>query len=541
MLARCRLYTLQSNNKTLTEKEMSKQTHPYGYWTDDRIIEESKKYKTKIEFKAGAPTAYKKANEKKLIKEMTWLKTDRHKKRGPRASHKYTKDVIVSIIQEYACITYADFRRINEYAYNQAKKYGWLPELGLIKSYPGKDFWTEEKVMEVAHNYSNKTDFSEKEPAAYSWACEYKILDKFDWMKPRSYDERKEEHNSTVYAYVDKKNKIAYVGLTIDSNSRRKSHKYESNSAVRKYFGKNIPEPIILKDGLTVLESQYYEDYYKKQYAKNGYNLLNVAPTGKNIGSIGGIAKWTSKEKVFEESKKYHSRSEFQREAGGAYNHAKHNKWLPEMTWLTTPKRKVKWTHDAVIEESHKYEYKCEFRKKASGAHQTASENDWLKEMTWLKDKKRPHNYWTKERVFEESHKYSNKKDFENNAKTAFLKAMSNGWLPLMKWLKPLPLGKISKWTREAIIEESKKYTSRTEFAINSPTAYQHACEDKTIFKEMPWIKEKKKPDDYWDVKEHVLEESKKYKNLTEFSIGAFTAWRKAKDYGWIDEIEWAK
>ena len=31
-------------------------------------------------------------------------------------------------------------------------------------------------------------------------------------------------------------------------------------------------------------------------------------------------------------------------------------------------------------------------------------------------------------------------------------------------------------WTNERIIEESKKYTSRTEFAINSPTAYQHAC-----------------------------------------------------------------
>lgn len=170
------------------------------------------------------------------------------------------------------------------------------------------------------------------------------------------------------------------------------------------------------------------------------------------------------------------------------------SKWLKEMTWLTTPERKIKWTHDAVIEESHKYEYKCDFRKYACGAHQTASENGWLKEMTWLKDKHKPHNYWTKEKVFEESHKYSNKKDFENKAKTAFLKAMSNGWLPWMTWLKPLPLGKISKWTREAIIEESKKYTSRTEFAINSPTAYQYACEDKTIFKEMPWIKEKKKP-----------------------------------------------
>ena len=48
-----------------------------------------------------------------------------------------------------------------------------------------------------------------------------------------------------------------------------------------------------------------------------------------------------------------------------------------------------------------------------------------------------------------------------------------------MTWLKPLPLGKISIWTRDAIIEESKKYSSRTEFAQNNPTAYQHACKDK--------------------------------------------------------------
>lgn len=114
-------------------------------------------------------------------------------------------------------------------------------------------------------------------------------------MKPRSYDERKEEHNSTVYAYVDENNKVAYVGLTIDKNSRKRSHKYGSNSAVRKYFGKNIPEPIILKDGLTVLESQYYEDYYKKQYANDGYTLLNVAATGKTlvllVVSLSGLQK----------------------------------------------------------------------------------------------------------------------------------------------------------------------------------------------------------------------------------------------------------
>ena len=30
---------------------MTIQKHPYGYWTNERIIEESKKYKTPIEFK----------------------------------------------------------------------------------------------------------------------------------------------------------------------------------------------------------------------------------------------------------------------------------------------------------------------------------------------------------------------------------------------------------------------------------------------------------------------------------------------------------
>ena len=464
---------------------------------------------------------------------------DPHKKRGPRKNHKYTKEIIISLIEQYGCKTYADFRRYNEYAYNQAKKNGWLQDLGLIQNNPGKKYWTVDKIIEVAHNYTNKTDFSKNEPAAYKWACYFKILDKLTWMCPPNFEDRKEDTNSCVYAFIDEDNKVAYIGLSIDYNIRKVSHRNDKKSAVRKYFKKNIPEPIILKDGLTVIDSQYYEDYYIKEYKANGYRLLNVASTGKNVGSIGGISKWDSKEKVFEESKKYKSRSEFKRKSAGAYYHANFNSWLDEMPWLTTPKRAIKWTHEAVLKESRKYKNKSDFMKSAGGAYQAAIENGWLSEMPWLVDKHKPHNYWTKERMFEESRKYNNKKDFEKNAKTAFLKAMHEKWLKEMPWLKPLPLGVISKWNREAIIEESKKYTSKSEFAKYSPTAYQHAIKDKTIFNDMPWIKEKKKPDGYWDIKEHVLEEGKKYKNRTEFALGAYTAWKKAKKHGWIDEIEW--
>ena len=277
---------------------MSKQLHPYGYWTDERVIEESKKYKTRIEFKENSSTACKIAYKRKLIDGMTWLKTDRHKKRGPRKNHKYTKEVILSIVREHNCVTFADLRKLNEYAYNQAKDNDWLDELGLVRNKHEDGYWTKETVLKVAHNYDNKNDFQKNEPTAYKWASEYELLDKMDWMKPKSFEERQDEHNSVVYVYVDEADKVAYVGLTIDNKVRKKRHKYESNSAVRKYFGKNIPEPFVLKDNLTILESQYYEDYFKKEYINKGYRLLNVAPTGVNTGSIGGIAKWTSKEKV---------------------------------------------------------------------------------------------------------------------------------------------------------------------------------------------------------------------------------------------------
>lgn len=80
---------------------MSHQKLPNGYWTDEKVIEESRKYHTKIEFKQNAPTACKLAYQRKLIDKMIWLKTDRHKKRGPRKEQKYTKDVITSFV--YFC------------------------------------------------------------------------------------------------------------------------------------------------------------------------------------------------------------------------------------------------------------------------------------------------------------------------------------------------------------------------------------------------------------------------------------------------------
>ena len=529
-------------NKTKLTKNTSvikENPHPAGYWTREKIIEESHKYKTKSDFKHNSPSAYAKACRLHIIKSMNWFEDGRRKKRGPNKEHKYTIETVRTIIKEHNCITVTDLRKVNEYAYKIAKNNNWLKELGLKENKHEDGYWTVDKVWNIALQYSNKTDFSKHERVAYKWAGQYGLLEKMTWMKSPTYDERREAHDSEVYAFVDEKNKVVYVGLSVDTQNRKRSHKHQKNSAVKRYFKNKFPEPLILKSRLTIDESTYWEDYFKQKYIRKGYKILNVAPTGQGSGSIGGISKWTSKEAVFEESHKYNSRSEFKRKSGGAYNHALSNGWLIEMTWLQKPSPKIKWTREKVFKESHKYQYKGDFCNGSPRAYEVAKDNGWLEEMTWIKEKRKPCNYWTRERVFEESHKYTNKKDFEANANTAFQKAIQNGWLKQMPWLTPLPLGPVSIWTREKIIDESKKYTSRTEFAEKSPTAYHHACEDKSIFQEMPWIVEKKKPDGWWNDKARVMEEGHKYTSRTAFANGSYSAWKSAKLNGWIDEMIW--
>ena len=150
----------------------------------------------------------------------------------------------------------------------------------------------------MAKQYSNKEDFRKNEPVARTWASKYGLLDKMSWMRCPTYDERRENRDSEVYAFIDEVNKVAYVGLSIDTNQRKRAHKSDKKSAVKKYFGKNVPEPKVLMTKLTIDESTYWEDYYKKKYSKEGYTLLNVAATGLGTGSIGGISKSSVRKQV---------------------------------------------------------------------------------------------------------------------------------------------------------------------------------------------------------------------------------------------------
>lgn len=251
--------------------------------------------------------------------------------------------------------------------------------------------------------------------------------------------------------------------------------------------------------------------------------------------------KWT-KETVFEESKKYSSRSEFKKKKSGAFRIAYMNGWLDEMIWLVRPTAKpIKWTKEAVFEESRKYFIVTEFMNNAVTAYTIAKNNNWLTEMDWLAPSKRkPSGYWKiKENVINESKNYKSVTEFQRKNSRAFDSAKLNGWLDEMDWLAKTNRKPVGYWKeKNNVFEESQKYNNRSEFCEGCYLAYITAKNNGWL-KEMTWLKKtRNSPKGYWEDKEKVFKEARKYKYKSEFRHKAPSAYKSALLHHWLGEME---
>lgn len=93
---------------------------------------------------------------------------------------------------------------------------------------------------------------------------------------------------------------------------------------------------------------------------------------------------------------------------------------------------------------------------------------------------------------------------------------------------------------KENVMNESKKFNSRTEFKKKSGNAYNSATKNKWI-NEMPWLDKKssKHPKGYWKDRENMMAEARKYSTKEEFKNGNLTAFLASYRYGYIDEMDW--
>lgn len=140
-------------------------------------------------------------------------------------------------------------------------------------------------------------------------------------------------------------------------------------------------------------------------------------------------------EEVYEIAKNYTCSSDFQKGNGSAYGKARENDWIKDYYWF---KRKLHspYTYQECYNEAKKFTSRVEFAKGNTGVYHAALDHGWLDDYTWFESPQKPFNYWTKERVVEESKKYKNRGEFHDNNGTAYSKARLNGWLDEFTWLK---------------------------------------------------------------------------------------------------------
>jgi hypothetical protein len=76
--------------------------------------------------------------------------------------------------------------------------------------------------------------------------------------------------------------------------------------------------------------------------------------------------------------------------------------------------------------------------------------------------------------VLIEAAKFSMKSDFAKDSPGAYSAALRYGWLEDSDW-ETAPPSRKSKWTKEKVSIEAKKYNRRGHFQKENPSAYNYA------------------------------------------------------------------
>lgn len=259
-----------------------------------------------------------------------------------------------------------NFWAIKENCINEASKYKSITELkrncygcysSLLKHKWEKDcfptfikrktngYWNNKDLcIDEAKKYRNLREFSQKCYGAYKKSKENDWINEISslYNKTILYSSLEEKIHS-VYVYEFKNEKVFYVGRTNNLKRRHSQHMKDKNDTINKYcvsHNINLPSAVILKTNLNAQESQYYEDFYLKEYIQNGWSSLNIAKTGVNIGSLGATCKWTY-EKCKQEAKKYKKIIDFELGCQSAYNACKRNGWVND--FFTSAKKENKY------------------------------------------------------------------------------------------------------------------------------------------------------------------------------------------------------
>lgn len=147
--------------------------------------------------------------------------------------------------------------------------------------------------------------------------------------------------------------------------------------------------------------------------------------------------RWLSKEFCESVARKYKTLRAFCRGDWSVASKAMSEGWLDEYTWIKRQRVK-RGTYSK--EECRRLAKTCktlvEFRTKYLCAEVMARRNGWLKEFTWLERRHASPVRWTTEALIKESKKYKTLTDFYKGNRNAYCVAYRHGLLDQFTWLE---------------------------------------------------------------------------------------------------------
>lgn len=290
---------------------------------------------------------------------------------------------------------------------------------------------------------------------------------------------------------------------------------------------------------------------------------------------------WT-KETCMKEALKYKTRATFKSGSGGAYNCAKQNGWLDEvsqhMNIVGNRFKRVVYVYK--FEDNHVYVGLTQNLTNRDKRHQSDSESavyqhriktglnptlthsDFMETTIAVQQEKSTvkqyevdgyillnkavpgavggeNIVWNFERCKSEALKYQRRIDFVRANNSAYNAARRYGWLE--KICKHMQKSKqtVSKghWTKEECLKESSKYMTRMEFYNEAPGAYMSAMKNAWLNEVCSHMIGKiKKPNRYW-TKERCELEASKYTTKTQMQKNTGGAYRASLENGWLNEF----
>lgn len=434
-------YNVAKKNGWVSEYSWLKVCNNHGYWTYEKCFEEARKYSTVSEFADKSGSAHFRAKEKGWIKDYNWFVDGKALSAQKRTI--WTYDTCFELAKQ--CHKKSEMKERNHRAYNVARKNGWFSDYTWFldddvirhQKRPSRVKWPYERCKELALQFSTLVEFRKAYPSVCTVSKRNGWLDDFDWLDRSGNIYTSKIDN--VYAYFFHELNSVYVGRTVEPSSRDISHNTNEKSTVFRFAVENnvpVPKMIILESGLTITEGLDKEDFYRNKYQEEGWNVLNVAKTGRKSGSLGGLGsgKWNYKT-CRNEAQKYRTLKEFRKKSPAAYNVVCKHGWQNDYGWLQVKSHKPGfWTYEKCFDEAKKYSSRKQFQVGSGAAYDKALKAKWLDDYTWFAPSATEFR-WDYQKCYDEAKKYKTLAQFIKKSGGAYNVARKNGWLKQFDWL----------------------------------------------------------------------------------------------------------